>query len=70
MSNRAKEIERLRRLYDAAFQQWALEVSRLQQLPSDDLGIRGAACRTKVAETTYRDIRDQLASEMAEAQNA
>ena len=59
--------ERLREEYRGAFNEWALQVSRLQQteVNSPDLVIDEAAeGRAAAAETAYRRTRDRLTDEM------
>jgi hypothetical protein len=59
--------ERLREEYRGAFNEWALQVSRLQQTEgtSPDRVIDDAAeGRAAEAETAYRRTRDRLTDEM------
>lgn len=60
----------LRRLYDNAFREWALEMSRLQEarkLEPRHLGVREAESKSEAAETAYRTARDQLAEALGAA---
>ena len=57
-------MEHLRELYDTAFREWTLEVSRLQearQLGAQNLGVIEAERRSQAAEAAYRATRDRLA---------
>jgi len=64
VSDRTKYVEHLRELYDTAFREWALEMSRLQearQLDAQDLGVLEAERSSEAAEAAYRATRDRLA---------
>jgi hypothetical protein len=57
-------MEDLRRRYDNAFREWALEMSRLQEarkLDARRLGVRAQDRKNEAAETAYRTARDRLA---------
>jgi hypothetical protein len=57
-------MEHLRELYDTAFREWTLEMSRLQQarqLEVPNLGVLEAERRSSAAEAAYRATRDRLA---------
>jgi hypothetical protein len=57
-------MEHLRELYDNAFREWTLEMSRLQearQLDVPNLGVLEAERRSAAAEAAYRATRDRLA---------
>jgi hypothetical protein len=57
--------ERLRKDYKGAFDEWALQVNRLQAIagsPSQDL--KEAEDRTAAAEIAYRNSRDRLTDDM------
>jgi hypothetical protein len=60
-------LERLRADYKEAFEEWALQVSRLQAITSPPSGrfvIKGAEARVAAAEVAYRDSRDRLTDDM------
>jgi hypothetical protein len=57
-------MEHLRELYDTAFREWTLEMSRLQearQLDVPNLGVLEAERRSAAAEAAYHATRDRLA---------
>lgn len=57
-------MEDLRRLYDNAFREWAIEMSRFEEarkLDPRNLGALDAERRNEAAETAYRAARDRLA---------
>jgi hypothetical protein len=59
-------MEHLRELYDTAFREWTLEMSRLQEarqleLDAQNLGVLEAEQRSAAAEAAYRATRDRLA---------
>jgi hypothetical protein len=57
-------MKHLRELYDTAFREWTLEMSRLQQarqLDVPNLGVLEAERRSAAAEAAYRATRDRLA---------
>jgi hypothetical protein len=57
--------EQLRKDYKGAFDEWALQVSRLQAIAgstSDDM--KEAEDRAAAAESAYRDSRDRLTNDM------
>ena len=57
--------ERLRKDYKGAFDEWALQVSRLQAISgSAPDGVKEAEARTAAAEVAYRDSRDRLTEDM------
>ena len=61
--------EQLRRDYKGAFEEWALEVSRLQAIAGPDSGsgsedLHEAKKRAEAAEIAYRDSRDRLTEDM------
>lgn len=59
--------ERLRKDYKGAFDEWALQVSRLQAVTgsAQDSGVvEEAADRAAAAEIAYRDSRDRLTDDM------
>jgi len=59
--------ERLRRDYKGAFDEWALQVGRLQTIAASasDAGImKEAEEQTAAAEIAYRDSRDRLTDDM------
>jgi len=61
--------EQLRRDYQGAFEEWALQVSRLQAImgPGSSSGsgdLHQAQQRTAAAEIAYRDSRDRLTENM------
>ncbi len=63
-------MKQLRDRYDTAFKSWTAEMKRLHDLRAqagDDVDVDGAEVRTTAAETTYRETRDQLAEEVANA---
>jgi len=55
--------QRLRADYKGAFDEWALEVGRLQAA-SDGLCLQEAEARVSAAETAYRNSRDRLMDHM------
>jgi len=59
--------ERLRKDYKGAFDEWALEVSRLQEVSGsgDSCHKRQAEDRVAAAEVVYRSRRDRLADDMS-----
>jgi hypothetical protein len=57
--------ERLRQDYKGAFDEWALQVNRLQAIAgSASDGVKEAEERTAAAEIAYRDSRDRLTADM------
>ena len=61
------DAERLRAEYRGAFDEWALQVSRLQAITSsaaDSFVGKDAEARVAAAEVAYRDTRDKLTEEM------
>jgi len=61
--------ERLRKDYKGAFEEWALEVSRLQAITgpnssSNSGELHEAKKRATAAEIAYRDSRDRLTDDM------
>jgi hypothetical protein len=61
--------ERLRKDYQGAFDEWALQVSRLQAIASStpeaiSEDTKQAEERTAAAEVAYRDSRDRLTDDM------
>jgi hypothetical protein len=61
--------EQLRRDYKGAFEEWALEVSRLQAITDPDSrsgsgDLDEAKKRAEAAEIAYRDSRDRLTDDM------
>lgn len=62
--------ERLRKDYKGAFNEWALQVSRLQAIAGSDPGadvkedVKEAEARAEAAEIVYRDSRDRLTDNM------
>lgn len=60
------KAECLRVHYREAFEQWALQVSRLQAAveSASPLGVSEAEERVTAAEFAYRDSRDRLTNEM------
>jgi len=70
MSNRVRETDRLRGLYDNAFREWAFAMSRLQealQTGSQGLAVLEAERRSEAAEAAYRESRDRLAEALCSA---
>ncbi len=66
--NKLGQLEYLRSLYRSTFEEWALQVGRLDEIR--DLAHEGGAVGgtqegIASAEARYRDVRNQLASEMA-----
>ena len=70
MSSRTTEenthSERLRKDYKGAFDEWALQVSRLQAISGSapDGGVKEAEERAAAAEIVYRDSRDRMTDDM------
>jgi hypothetical protein len=63
-------VKQLRDRYDTAFKSWTVEMKRLHDLRAqagEGADVDGAEVRTTAAETTYRETRDQLAEEVANA---
>jgi hypothetical protein len=61
---KTNQMADLRRLYDDAFREWALEMRRLQEarkLDARHLGVRAEERKNEAAETAYRTARDRLA---------
>ena len=57
--------ERLRKDYKGAFDEWALQVSRLQATAGSPLeDMKEAEQRTAAAEIAYRDSRDRMTDDM------
>jgi hypothetical protein len=58
--------ERLRKNYRGAFDEWALQISRLQAIAGSDPGadVKEAEARAEAAEVVYRDSRDRLTDNM------
>ena len=58
--------ERLRKDYKGAFDEWALQVSRLQAISGSapDGGVQEAEERAAAAEIVYRDSRGRLTADM------
>ncbi|HYV62143.1 MAG TPA: hypothetical protein VE958_05685 [Bryobacteraceae bacterium] len=59
--------ERLRKDYKGAFEEWALQVSRLQAITGsapDGGGVKEAEERAAAAEVIYRDSRDRMTDDM------
>ncbi|MCU1337023.1 MAG: hypothetical protein JWO19_2604 [Bryobacterales bacterium] len=56
--------ERLRKDYKGAFDEWALQISRLQAITSDSTDMKEAEERAAAAEIAYRDSRDRLTDDM------
>jgi hypothetical protein len=56
--------ERLRKDYKGAFDEWALQISRLQAITSDGPDVKEAEERAAAAEIAYRDSRDRLTDDM------
>ena len=57
--------ERLRKDYKGAFDEWALQMSRLQAIDgSSSDGMKEAQERATAAEIAYRDSRDRLTDNM------
>ena len=59
--------ERLREDYKGAFEEWAIQVNRLQEIsssPSGPSAIEEAEARVSAAEVAYRDSRDRLTDDM------
>ena len=70
VSNRTKQTEHLRELYDNAFRDWATEMSRFQEARKLDprhLGVRDAEFKSEAAEIAYRTARDRLAEALGAA---
>jgi len=64
VSDKTKQTEGLRRLYDNAFREWALETSRFEEarrLDPRNVGVLEAERRSEAAEIAYRAARDRLA---------
>jgi isocitrate dehydrogenase len=61
--------EKLRKNYKGAFEEWALQVSRLQAV-SDGSAMKEAQERAAAAEIAYRDSRDRLMDDMGWTPNA
>jgi hypothetical protein len=61
--------EKLRKDYKGAFDEWALQVSRLQAA-SDGSATKEAQERAAAAEIAYRDSRDRLMDDMGWTPNA
>jgi hypothetical protein len=55
--------EKLRKDYQGAFDEWALQVSRLQAAPRG-ADVKEAEERAAAAEVAYRDSRDRLTDDM------
>ena len=69
MSSENSEVnthsERLRKDYKGAFDEWALQVSRLQTIAgSTSENTKEAEDRAAAAEIAYRDSRDRLTDDM------
>lgn len=63
----AEEIatsQQLRANYQAAFAQWALQISRLQAFPPCSPAAKQAQGQADAAEAVYRFTRDRLADDM------
>ena len=62
------KTDRLRELYNSAFEEWALEVNRLQaeieSAPAGGVELKEAEDRAAAAENAYRESRDLLLEEM------
>jgi hypothetical protein len=56
--------KRLRAKYKGAFDEWALQVSRLQAITGSAAAKKEAEERVAAAETSYRDSRDRLMDNM------
>jgi len=60
--------ERLRKDYKGAFDEWALQIGRLQAIASDGGSdgsvVKEAKARAAAAEIAYRDSRDRLTDDM------
>jgi len=70
VTKEATRIECLRADYRAAFDEWALQVSRLQAVTSSPAArfvIAEAEARVAAAEIVYRDSRDRLTDDMVVA---
>ncbi len=69
MSSENSEVdthsERLRKDYKGAFDEWALQVSRLQTIAGSTAeSMKEAEDRAAAAEIAYRDSRDRLTDDM------
>jgi hypothetical protein len=65
--NKTTKLEDLRGLYRAAFEEWALQVGRLDRVresAAESGVLEEAQGRTTAAEAGYRDTRNRLAEEM------
>ena len=65
--------ERLREDYKGAFEEWAMQVNRLQEISSSPTGstvIEEAEARVSAAEIVYRDSRDRLTDDMEHSSKA
>ena len=63
-------MKQLRDRYDTAFKSWTVEMKHLHDLRAqagESVDVDGAAVRTTAAEIKYRETRDQLAEEVANA---
>jgi hypothetical protein len=67
MTNGGINLDRLRADYKEAFDEWALQITRLQTLSQSDpqgLVTKEAEHRVAAAENAYRDSRDRLTDDM------
>ena len=63
-----EQIERLDAEYRGAFDEWAVQVSRLQEVRESvpgGVGAKEAADRVAAAENAYRKLRDRLAENIS-----
>jgi hypothetical protein len=68
VSAKTNQVEDLRRLYDNAFKEWALEMRRLQKARTlDPWNLSEEECKSEAAETAYRTARDRLAEALGAA---
>jgi hypothetical protein len=65
--DRERHLERLRAEYQQAFEEWALQVDRLQTVSGVDptnCATKEARRRVEAAENAYRETRDLLARDL------